>query len=275
MNEMNNFAVMSYSFHGLHNVGAMNLFGYLETVRYRYDLRTADIWNGFIESYEEPYISLVKQHLEERDLTVVNFCCDCAHIWDNDLALRAANEETAWKCLRFAKAINAKSIRIDAGVREASFSDEQLTYVAAKYKEYCDFAATFGAKVGTENHWGATTNPKELSRLFDAMKGTENFAFLLHLGNWTDESKEQKDRNDQAFIPKAMHIHIDFEHCIDADRVLPPLVQAGYSGCWTVESHKSTNEYNNVAFQLAQIKRVIAPMNYDGHWKDAPPSVKA
>ncbi len=66
---------------------------------------------------------------------------------------------------------------------------------------------------------------------------------------------------------------MNYEHCEQADRVMPPLKQAGYSGCWSIESHKATNEYNNVAFQLAQAKRVLAPMNYDGGWKVAPPSV--
>ena len=40
---------------------------------------------------------------------------------------------------------------------------------------------------------------------------------------------------------------MNYEHCEEADRVLPPLKEAGYCGCWSVESHKSTNEYNNVA----------------------------
>jgi len=274
MNAMNNFAVMSYSFHGLHNVGTMNLFGYLETVRYRYGLSTADIWNGFIESYDEAYIRLVKQNLDERGLTVVNVCCDQAHVWDNDIVKRAENERMAWNCLRFAKAVGAKSVRIDAGVREDAFSDEQLAYVAAKYKEYCVFASSFGAQCGPENHWGASTNFMQLNRLFAAMEGVENFGLLLHLGNWTDESAAQKAANDEAMIPRAMHIHINYEHCMDADNVLPPLAAAGYKGCWTVESHKSTNEYNNVAFQLAQVKRVLAPLHYDGAWADAPPSVK-
>lgn len=43
MNKFQNFAVMSYSFHGLRNLGAMDVFGYLETVRYRYGLQTADL----------------------------------------------------------------------------------------------------------------------------------------------------------------------------------------------------------------------------------------
>jgi Xylose isomerase-like TIM barrel. len=274
MNEMNNFSVMSYSFHGLQNVGAMNLFGYLESVRYRFGLRTADIWNGFIQSYDDDYIEMVRQNIEERGLTVVNLCCDEAHIWDRKPEVMEANEKKAWDCLKLAKAIGAKTIRIDAGVRDEVFSDEQLEYVSNKYKEYCAYAAEFGAKVGTENHWGVTRNFEQLHRLFDAMKDTENFGHMLHMGNWDIDDQAQKDKYDLAVIPKAMHTHIDYEHCMRAEEIMPNLLKAGYTGCWSVEHHSSTNEYNNVALQLAQIKRFAAPLNYQGQWDDAPPSVK-
>ena len=100
-----------------------------------------------------------------------------------------------------------------------------------------------------------------------AMKGTDNFGLLLHLGNWEEIDKDLLDINDQKIISKAMHIHINYEHCVDADRVLPPLKDAGYEGCWSVEFHRATNEYNSVAFQLAQARRVLAPLNYTGRWE--------
>jgi len=272
MNPYTNFAVMSYSFHGLMNVGAMNIFGYLETVKYRYGLNTADIWNCFLASYEPGYVAILKQNLDERGLRVVNLCCDMAHIWDNDPEVRLRNEETALKCIGVAEKIGAKTIRIDAGVREERFSDEQLDYVSKKYREYCKRAASFGAKLGTENHWGATRDIANLEKLFDAVN-ENNFGLLLHLGNWTAPDAAGKDLNDLKMINRAMHIHMDFDHCADADRVLPPLQKKGYGGCWAVESHRSTNEYNNVAFQLAQARRVLCPMDYSGAWENGPPSV--
>ncbi|MDR2135179.1 MAG: sugar phosphate isomerase/epimerase [Treponema sp.] len=258
MNPFANFSVMSYSFHGLLRRGAINVFGYLETAKYRYGLGTADIWNGLITSYDDDYITILKQNIDERGLAVVNLCCDGTHIWDNDPETRAANESLAWKCLNLAEKIGARTIRIDAGVREDVFSAEQTDYTAKKYREYCKRAAAFGAKLGTENHWGATRFPANVEKLFAAVNEA-NFGLLLHLGNWAEGDK---DANDRAFAKRAMHTHIDFEHCADAERVLPPLQAGGYSGCWSVESHKSTNEYNNVAFQLAQVKRVICPMDY-------------
>ncbi len=271
MNEMQNFAVMSYSFHGLRNIGAMDIFGYLETVRYRYNLQTADIWNGMLDSTDEAYIRKVQAGVLERGLEVVNFCCDRAHVWDNDLKVREENEARAWEYIRAARMLNAKTVRIDVGIREEKASEEQLDYVVRKYQAYCDEAAKFGAKLGPENHWGASTDPELIETLFRRVE-RPNFGLLLHLGNWVG-TEEEKDAWDRHFASRAMHIHINYEHCVDADRVLPPLKEAGYGGCWSIESHKSTNEYNNVAFQLAQVKRVLAPLNYDGSWKVAPPSV--
>lgn len=272
MNEFNNFAVMSYSFHGLRNTGAMDLFGYLETVRYRYQLSTADIWNGFITSYDDEYLYMVKQNLDERGLTLVNLCCDGAHVWDDDEKIRTENEEMAWKCIHAAEILGAKTIRIDVGVREEKIPADKMEYVVAKYTEYCKAAAKFGAKLGPENHWGGSWDYESMVTLFDMVK-EPNFGLLLHLGNWYG-TEEEKDKYDVLFAPKAMHIHMNFEHCMEADRVMPPLKEAGYNGCWSIESHKGTNEYNNVAFQLAQAKRVLAPLNYDGSWKVAPPSVE-
>lgn len=266
------FSVMSYSFHGLKNIGAMDIFGYLETVRYRYNLDTADIWNGTMDfRTDEEYVQKVKEGIDERGLEVVNFCCDRAHVWDDDETVREENEKRAWDYIRVAEKLQAKTVRIDVGIREDKAVPQQIEYVARKYREYCKAAAEFGAKLGPENHWGASWDPELIDTLFSAVN-EPNFGLLLHLGNWFG-TEEEKDFNDRKFASRAMHIHMNYEHCEDADRVMPPLMKAGYSGCWSIESHKSTNEYNNVAFQLAQAKRVIFPWNYDGGWKVAPPSV--
>jgi sugar phosphate isomerase/epimerase len=254
----NNFAVMSYSFHGLLSVGAMDIFGYMETVRYRYNLQTADIWNGFLKSYDDAYLKLVKQNLDERGLTVVNLCCDYCCAWDNNPDIREKNEKVAWDCLRAAEILGAKTIRMDAGPHDDVFSDEQLEIITKKYRAYCKRANELGAKLGPENHWGASRNPVELRKLIDAV-AMDNFGVLLHLNGW---NSGDVDENDRAFIRDAFHMHIPFEQCVMAERIIPPLMEIGYSGCWTVESHKGFNEYNNVAFQLAQIKRVVAPLLY-------------
>jgi sugar phosphate isomerase/epimerase len=260
LNQYTNFAVMSYSFNGLLSVGAMDIFGYMETVRYRYNLLTADIWNGFIKSYDDDYLKLVRQNLDERGLTVVNLCCDWCCLWDDDPDVRAKNEKMAWDCLRAAEILGAKTIRMDTGPHNDEYTDEQFDFIVKKYVEYCKRAGQLGAKLGPENHWGAARNPKEMRRLVDEVKSqADNFGILLHVNGW---NFGDADKNDQEFIRDAFHMHMPYEQCVEADRIIPPLMKIGYSGCWTVESHKGFNEYNNVAFQLAQIKRVVAPLLY-------------
>lgn len=265
---MKRISIASYSFYGLHSLGAMTVFQYLETIRYRYGVGIADIWNGMIPSYDEGYMRLLRQQLDERGLKLANFCCDGCHLWGDTQEERDKQESLALECLKAAEILGAETIRIDVGVKTPVMTEEQLEYIARKYERYCAIAAGFGAKLGPENHWGASTNIIELRKLFDAVKA-ENFGLLLHLGNWSctpgiepDFLAPSRIKNNAEFAPKAMHTHIMYEACLDAENQLRPLLDAGYDGVWSIESHKGSNEFNNVAMQLAEVRRVIEPCDY-------------
>ena len=58
-------SVLSYSFRGLFEQGKIDVFGYLEACKYRYNLSIADIWNGFLTSMEEGYLKKVREGLDE------------------------------------------------------------------------------------------------------------------------------------------------------------------------------------------------------------------
>ena len=88
-------SIASYAFHGLLRRGQMDLFGYLESCRYRYHLDLADIWNGMLASTEDEYLYLVRDALDERGLVLANLCVDGAHIWEDDPAQREANYRSA------------------------------------------------------------------------------------------------------------------------------------------------------------------------------------
>jgi hypothetical protein len=55
-------SVLSYSFRGLMGEGKMDVFGYFEACKYRYNLSIADIWNGFLTSMEEGYPRQLYEH---------------------------------------------------------------------------------------------------------------------------------------------------------------------------------------------------------------------
>ena len=55
-----NISIASYAFHGLLREGMMDVFGYLETCKYRYGLASADIWNGFLPTIEDDFLAKVQ-----------------------------------------------------------------------------------------------------------------------------------------------------------------------------------------------------------------------
>ena len=92
--------------------------------------------------------------------------------------------------------------------------------------------------------------------MFEAIND-KNFGLLLHLGNWTDEAPEQKDAHDRAMASCAVHMHFSQPYCERVDKYLKPIYDHGYTGVWATEHHSGKNEYNEVAFQLAAMKKEL------------------
>jgi sugar phosphate isomerase/epimerase len=242
-------SIASYAFHGLLRAGSIDLFGYLESCRYRYDLRTADIWTGMLTSLEPAYLARVKQALDERELTLVNLCVDGPHIWENDPAVREKHYQQMCEYLRIAEYLGARTLRIDAGVREPNFTDEQLEGIVSRFREYAQIAYDRGFKVGPENHWGAEVAAENMLQICEGV-AHPGFGVLLHF---------RGNSGDAAMARWAMHTHISWEIC---ESSLEPSMQllrdAGYQGAWSVEHHSGKHEYTEVAIQLAKVRDVLS-----------------
>ncbi len=243
-----NVSIASYSFHGLLKDGAIDLFGYLESCRFRYHLDTADIWNGMLLSTEEDYLKKVKTALDDRGLTLVNLCVDGAHIWEDDPQVREEHYQKALANLRAAEILGAKTIRIDAGVRADTFTTEQFDWIVRRFQEYAQHAYDHGFRVGPENHWGAEVVPDNMKAICQAVDHP-GFGMLLHF---------RGNPGDATMAPWAMHTHISWditEHCLEESMVM--LRNNGYQGCWGVEHHSARNEYHQVSIQLARVQSVL------------------
>lgn len=245
---MDNVAIASYAFHGLHKAERMNLFGYLESSRYRYHLGNADIWNGMMLSTEDDYLAKVKDGLDARDLALVNLCVDGAHIWEEDPELRQRHYKNALAHLYAAEFLGARTVRIDAGGREDVWNDEQFDMIVSRYQEYAQRAYDNGYLVGPENHWGTEVDPDNMVKLCQAVDHP-GFGILLHFRNVEDDAR---------MAPWAMHTHIAWT-ITEGDLVeeMTLLRDAGYGGCWSVEHHTGENEFTEVAIQLAKVKDVL------------------
>ena len=242
-------AIASYAFHGLLQRGQIDVFGYLEACRYRYDLRTADIWNGMLPRLDEDALALVKEALEQREMTLENLCVDGAHVWDDDPAVREANHQNALAALRAAAFLGAKTIRIDAGGQGETFTNEQFDLIVTRFREYAQFAHDHGFKFGPENHWGPEVVPENMLRICQAVDHPA-FGVLLHF---------RGNAGDALMAPWAMHTHISWDICENClPESLEPLRARQYAGAYSVEHHSGANEYANVAVQLARVRALLA-----------------
>ena len=249
-----NISIASYAFHGLLKTGEMDIFGYLESCKYRYGLHTADIWNGFLTSTEPDYLAKVREALDERELTLTNLCVDGAHIWEDDLAVREHNYQNALVHLKAAEILGAKTVRIDAGGKDEVFTDEQFDLVIQRYKEYARRAADAGFKVGPENHWGPERVSANMLRICREVNSPA-FGELLHFTNWVGEDAE---RGDELIAPYVMHTHIAWNVSEGPLRAkLELLRKVGYQGAYSIEHHTGQNEYAEVAVQVARVRDVL------------------
>jgi sugar phosphate isomerase/epimerase len=242
-------SIASYSFHGLFEQGKIDLFGYLESVRYRYHLDTADVWNGMIPTLEPAFLQKFKEGLDQRGLGLANLCVDGPHIWDDDPSVRDQHHANAIEFLQAAQFLGARTIRIDAGGQGERFSDEQFDLIVRRYREYAQIAYDNGFKVGPENHWGPEVDPATMARICQAVDHP-GFGVLLHL---------RANPGDAVIAPWAMHTHISYDivmnHLEESVRMLK---EKNYQGCWSVEHHSGNNEYPEVAVQLARLQAVLS-----------------
>jgi sugar phosphate isomerase/epimerase len=250
-----NISIASYSFHGLLAEGKIDAFGYLESCKYRYGLDTADFWNGLIGTVEEDYLLKVKQAVEEREMTVVNYHVDGVHLWEDNPEARERNYRKALVHLQAAVLLGAQTVRFDTGGKVAPMTAEQCDYLATRYREYCRFAGEHGFRVGPENHWGISLITDNMERLARAVDHPA-YGILMHIGHWEEGDSEDGDRR---LAPWTVHTHVDARitrTCL-AER-MQLLLDAGYAGPWGVEHHSAQNEYAEVAYQLAEVRSVLA-----------------
>ncbi|MGD0092985.1 MAG: TIM barrel protein, partial [Planctomycetota bacterium] len=246
--------IASYAFHGLLAEKKIDAFGYLETCKYRYGLDAADFWNGILGTTDEAYIQKVRQAMDDREMFCVNYHADGCHVWEDDPQARERNYQSALTHLRVAVQLGARTVRIDAGGKGLVWTNEQFEVIVKRFREYCAFAANNGFRLGPESHWGPELVPDNMERLAKAV-GSPGFGILMHIGHWENVPEEEGDRR---LAPWTIHTHVDAR--VTRTRLEPAmrlLLDAGYQGYWGVEHHSAKNEYYEVAWQLAEVQRVL------------------
>lgn len=249
-------SIMSYAFHGLLRRGMIDLFGYLETSKYRYHLQAVHLWSGYFESTDEAYLMKVKEAVAERELAIGEIAVDGAHVWDDDSEVRAKNHENAKAYLNAARFLGIPFVRIDAGGNRETmvWTDDEFDHIVGRFKEYAQYAQDHGFRVGAENHWGPEKRWDNYQKLYHAVDHPA-FGLSCHLGSWAG-TEEEKRIADRECAPWVCCTHIDWNICTGPllEEKLTNLWNVGYAGYYSVEHHTGKDEYREVEIQLALVR---------------------
>jgi sugar phosphate isomerase/epimerase len=256
-------SIGAFSFFNSMQQGTMDIFGYLETVKYRYRLDAVDLWNGFYGTEEDGLVlppsdeqlRKIRQALDQKELTVANIAVDGAHLIDADPAKREKLYQNALANLRASEILGAKTVRIDFCNNQTSEINEQdFEYIVAKYRELCERAAQHGYLVGPENHMGAALNPHLHQRIAEAVDHP-NYGILLHLHRW----KPEYAGGDTLVAPWVVHTHVDANTAVaeDVQASIAALHMAGFNGYWAVEHNAKNSQYAEIEWLLAAVKRLF------------------
>ena len=253
---MSNFSIGSWSFHALFNSGKMSLFGYLESMKYRYRLRHADIWNGMLLSTEDDYIQSVKDTLVEEGLTIANLAVDGADVWHDDPTVRERNHQKALLYLDIARRWGVQTLRIDMGVNSVEMTDEQYEFCVNRYREYAQFANDHSFRVGPQTHQPAAQSPRNLKRISNEISAP-GFGIILNVNRWLID----KEIGDEIVAPFTIHAQFDRAFVDFTGSELLQKVQlfrqAGYRGCWSMEFRGGADEYLEVERDLLTIRQAV------------------
>jgi sugar phosphate isomerase/epimerase len=264
-------SVMAYSFHGLLQQGRMDIFGFLETCKYRYHLDAADLWNGFFKGTDEPYLNKIREELDERELIVPALAVDNAHVWVDDAAQRQKHYENALAHLNAGRILGARFVRIDAGQcgkDTKEWTPEAFDHIVKRYREYAQYAHDHGFKAGAEVHWGPESWWPSLQKLCKAVNHP-GFGVCCHISGFQG-TKEEVDAADREIAPWVVHTHIDWTVTQGAlVEKMNNLRSAGYQGYYSVEHHSAKAEYAEVAIQLAKVRAVLQSWRTGGTGKDS------
>lgn len=272
-------SIGGYSFHRLFEAGQQDIFRYIADCR---DLGATqlDPWNaqlapirdgdqvfmagsdpGHAEltAQDNAYLERVRRAADEAGLPFGCVAVDGAHIYEPEPAARETNRRLASRWLDVATVLGAAQIRVDAGGPE-ELSSEVFDIIVAGYRDLVGRAAERNIEVLMENHWGPSVIPENVVRILEAVDG---LGLLFDTNNWKEGHRDRgwelcaryarsTHFKTFAFDPEGNEPSVDLAHAIRL------LAEAGYDGCWGIESCPvDGDEYAAVQQTAALIRRIL------------------
>jgi len=272
-------SICSYSFHRLLEAGHQDVFKYISDC-HALGCTQLDLWNGHLPSLlddearspssftleytqlsaaEVDYIARIKAAADTAGLPFGCLAVDGTHIYEASPEARRANQIKAHRWLNIAGQLSVQQIRIDSG-GPPEMPDDVLDIIVTGYNDLIPRAGEKGIEVVMENHWGASRIPENVVRILEAVPG---LGLLFDTGNWPDEMRgtgwTQCARYARATHLKTFAFDTEGnETTVDIPRAMHYLQEAGYQGCWGIEScPRQGDEYEAAKKSLALVRRVL------------------
>jgi sugar phosphate isomerase/epimerase len=276
------FSVASWSFHRLLEAGKQDMFQYIVDCK---DLGCTqlDPWNGHLASLVQEdkalkagsnplqpsfspeslaYVAEVKAAAGSAGMPFSCLAVDGAYVYEPTPELRQINRAAAYRWLDIARQLGASQMRVDSG-GTADLPDDMFEIIVEGLQDIVQHGREFGVEVVIENHWGASNVPDNVIRMIKAVDG---LGLLFDSGNFAPGTQEQ---GWTLCTPYARSVHIKTfafdsdgnETTVDIPRLIRMLVEAGYKGCWGVESVPEEGDEIAVArMSLDLIRRTLAAL---------------
>lgn len=275
-------SIGGYSFHRLLEAGRQDMFRYIRDCK-ELGATQLDPWNAQLApirdadqvvhagsdpghaqltAQDDAYLMRVREAAEEAGLSFGCIAVDGAHIYEPDPAARDANRRLADRWLEVARILGAPQVRIDAGGPE-DLPDDVFAIIVAGYRDLIARAAAKGIEILMENHWGPSVIPENVVRILDAVEG---LGLLLDSNNWAPGMTERGWELCAKYARSTHFKTFSFddqgnEPSVDLPRAVRLLVEAGYDGCWGIESCPTDgDEYGAVRKTAALLKRALAAL---------------
>lgn len=272
-------SICSFSFHRLLADGKQDMFRYIADCK-ELGATLLDPWNAHLTPLKdsetvlkagsdpenaqlapqhEGYLRQVKRAADEAGVPFGCIAVDGAHIYEPTPEARRANRALAYEWLEVAERLEAKQIRVDAGGPE-EMPDDVFQIIIEGYQDLVARGQDKGIEILIENHWGPSPIPENVVKIMDAVDG---LGLLFDTNNWA-AGMQEKGWQMCAKYATATHIKTfsfddqGYEPSVDIPKAMRILVNAGYDGCWGIEScPKDGDEYEGVKKTIALIKRVL------------------
>lgn len=269
--------ICSYSFHRLLEAGEQDVFKYITDCK-ELGATQLDPWHKHLapladddwkaaadpadvslSADEEAYLDRVAGAAREAGLPFGCIAVDGAHIYEPTPEARRANRAFAYKWLDVAARLGAPQVRVDAG-STAELPDDDFGIIVEGYDDLVARGRDRGIEIIMENHWGSTRVPENVVRILEAVDG---LGLLFDTNNWAEGAQ---GRGWELCAKYATATHVKTfafdaegnEPSVDIPRAMRILVDAGYDGCWGIEScPREIDEYEGVRKTVALIKRVL------------------